>query len=113
MAYDLAVAIGVGLAVWGFVWAYLATNIDKKHFYLQFFFLVMTLLTFGIDITVLSQAAKDDSATNIEAILLGAGLNMFIWMLYIVIFIIIIYFVWQVFQAMRNKNDNEDDEWGD
>lgn len=107
MVYDLAVAIGIGLAVFSFTFAYLAVGIDKKHGHLQFFFMFLCILTFGLDLVVMAEAANIDGASTIESILTGGGLHLFVWPFMLILFYFIIYFIYRGFMGIFGKNSPE------
>ena len=107
MVYDLAVALGIGFALFSFTFAYLAVGIDKKHGHLQFFFMFLCLLCFGLDIVLMAEAANIDGVTTIENILTGGGLHLFIWPFLLVVFYFIIYFIYRSFMGLFGRSDPE------
>jgi uncharacterized BrkB/YihY/UPF0761 family membrane protein len=114
MAYDLAVAAAVFFGLAMFTFAYDSTHLDpEKHGYLQWFFLMLSFLIFGLGIAVMAQAANDDAATNIEDILTGGGLHIFIWPLVFLIFYIVFYFMYVSLSRVMKKKESLSERYGE
>lgn len=64
-------AFSVGVAAISFVLAYIAINVDKRHGYLQFMFLSMSLLFLSINFFILSDVAYDADILRHEKLFLS------------------------------------------
>lgn len=98
-------AVGVGIALFAFVFAYLAVNIDKRHGPLQIFFIILSMFFMGADALVLSTIANEAGSTNVESLIDSTILNPLIWIIIVVIAYFLIYFIYNVLMDMADKKE--------
>ncbi len=105
MAFDLGL-IALTFAVFSGIFAYLAINMSKEHGILQIFFLFISMLLFGLDVTIMAQGAHDESAAGIESILTGGGISIFMWPFIFLLFYFIIYIMVKLVTRRLARNSD-------
>jgi len=87
-------ALGVGVPIVAFVFAYLSLNIDKKHGPMQMFFMFISLFMLYIEGPVLLQIAKAEALTELQGIISGAYMQTMTFVLILFVGYMLIYFIW-------------------
>jgi hypothetical protein len=100
MAYDIAVILG--LAAIAFIFAFISTNVEKKHSVLQFLFLFLSLGT----ILLIFAAMVDITARGdytVLAELLSTGYTATVWVIVFFILYTIVYFLINVSKSLARS----------
>lgn len=110
MGYEIG--IGVGLSVIAFIFAYLSINLYKENKFIRLFFLLLSLWSITMTLSVLEEIANANSITAIENMLEAMTVSM-ISISTLFTFLVALFGAIAIINTLRGKKAGDYDDYDD